>query len=667
MAFRPGGFSLRILTRFGDRQDGKSAWEMFVNRHKLHPGVPRHIANSWARCWSLLDPYQTPSGTRLASDHLLSTQVANFELLLIARPVMEDIYQYIEGSETIVAVINTAGYILDMMGDAEITQRLQKTGVDRGISTAENQIGTNAFALAILERLPVQVSGPEHYLECFHDYAESAAPIFDITGNPLGAIGIINLSEQHHAHSLGLAVAGARAIEGQRQSDHLLNEQNRQLGSLNAILASIDEGILVWNTEGVVIHANLASHQILNLDQENLMGRQIREAVHFPPVVEEALHHQKILSNVEAHLDLDGEVISCIMSLRYIPTVKGISGCIAILRSSKDVRKLIHRQVGSQASFSLDDLVGTSAPMRRVRRAAEVAAAARASILICGESGTGKNLLARAIHNQSPQREGPFLVFACNSIPGELTVSDLVGLDESATGHRTPGRPGKLELADGGTIFFKDVEALSLEAQTILLNALELGIVQRIGSRTPIPVEVRIITSTSADLAQKVADGSFRADLYYRLSPFEIQLPPLRDRMEDLPILTDNILERINRYQPHPYSIAPETLSILRAYRWPGNVRELEAVLERAIAAANDSTFLLPEHLPESIRTPQLQDHLFPTIPSMEEIEREAIIQAAQACKGNLAQMARVLGLGRTTIWRRMKDMEIEVDQFRNS
>lgn len=644
----------------------RSAWETFVTRHQLQSIVPPMIAQSWKRCWPRLDPYQRPILTRLAADHLLSTQVANFELLSVARPIMEDIHQYIEKSDTVITLVNNAGYILDMLGDLNTLEIVRGIGIENGISLSENQIGTNAFALAILERIPVQVNGSEHYLEPFHQFAETAAPIFDLTGNPLGAFGLINLSHQIHPHSLGLVVAGARAIEGQRQSDHLLDEQNRQLTGLNAILSSIDEGILVWNPEGILLHANTAANHILDASLDRLTGEAIFQYVQFPTHILDSIRKNEILSDVEATLVANEHHTSCVMSLRYIPGSRSNQRTIAILRRTKEIRQLVQRQLGAHASITLENLVGKSPEMRRVRRVAQTAAAARASILVRGESGTGKNLLARAIHNQGPQREGPFIVFACTSIPGELVMVELAGVQEDHISGQASSRPSKLELADGGTIFFKDVEALPLDAQTVLLNFLEMGFVQRLGSQQPIEVQVRVIASTSEDLDACVREGSFRPDLYYRLSPFEIHIPPLREHIADLPLLIESILDRINRYQIIPIRVTPKTLEVMQRYDWPGNIREVEGALERAIVQSGAERIILPEHLPEHIRLAEKHAGKLKAL-SMEEVERDTILKAARACKGNLSHMARALGIGRTTVWRRLKKLDITIDQFRGA
>jgi PAS domain S-box-containing protein len=664
MVFKPPALNLKLLSRL-DRNSMRNAWEAFISKHQMHPLVPSLVAQSWKRCWPRLDPHQKPLFTRLGANHLLSAQVANFELLTLARPIMEDIYQYVERSETVLVLANTAGYILDMLGDPSTLELVRSLGIENGISLSENQLGTNAFALALLERIPAQVSGYEHYLEAFHSLSGTAAPVFDITGHPLGSLGVFTLAQNHHPHSLGLVVAGARAIESQRQADHLLGEQNRQLAGLNAILSSIDEGILVWDNDGILLHANPAATRILDLKSEQMMGKQIFDHIQFPAYLHEALKKEETLTDVEAGLGVNNQIIGCILSLRYIPGRQGNNGVIAILRHTKEIRQLVQRQLGAHASLTLDNLVGKSAGMRRVRRIAQTAAAARASILIRGEGGTGKNLLARAIHNHGPQREGPFIVFACTSIPGELIVAELAGLDDRSTGEHASSRPSKFELAEGGTLFFKDVEALPLEAQTILLNALELGIVQRLGSHQPNEIDTRIIASSSGNLEAQVKEGAFRSDLYYRLSPFEITLPPLRDRLSDLPNLVENYLERINRFQPHPIRVVPQTLELMANYRWPGNIRELEGALERAIVQSGGARFIFPEHLPEYIRLASTQEQQEEQVASLEELERATILNAARICRGNMTQMAQMLGIGRTTVWRRLKQLDIAIDQYR--
>jgi transcriptional regulator with PAS, ATPase and Fis domain len=235
--------------------------------------------------------------------------------------------------------------------------------------------------------------------------------------------------------------------------------------------------------------------------------------------------------------------------------------------------------------------------MQRVRRFVAAAAYVKTSILIRGEVGTGKNPIASAIHNQSLRREGPFMIFACSSVPSELVVSELSGVEKGASSSIPGGRPSKFELANHGTLYFQDVDALPLQAQGMLLNLIDLGIIQRLGSQRPIPVDVRIIASTSADIEKQISQGNFRSDLFYRLSAFEITTPPLRNRLEDLPVLVDHIIRRLSGQFDHQIEVDPGVIEVLRNYPWPGNIRELEAVLGRAAMQAGFSGVIAPKNL----------------------------------------------------------------------
>ena len=639
-----------------------SSWEHFIIHKELPEGVPSHIANSWKRCRMHLSPLTSQLPSKLRPEHLLSAQVAKFDFLSISRPILEDIHQFIERSTSAIVLVNRACYILDMVADPDIRRIAEKSGLVVGSSLSENQAGTNAFSLALIERIPQQVIGSEHYLKVFHQFADSAAPIFDLTGAPLGAVGVLTLATNHHPHSLGLAVGGARAIEVQCQSEYLHSEQNKQLTSLNTILSAVAEGILVWNEDDIVIHANDTALEILGVPAQILMGKTVYESIQFAASLREAISENKPLSNAEVHFYVGNRPISCLISLRYINSIGGARNVVAVMQPTKKVRELVQRQFGAHAVMTLDRLIGESPSIRRVRRLAKTAAAARASILIRGEPGTGKNPLARAIHFLGSRREAPFLVFAAASIPGELIISELLGFEEVG---EIGSRPSKFELADGGTIFFPDVETLPMEAQSAILNVLELGIVQRLGSKRAIEVDVRVIAATASDIESMIAKGDFRADLFYRLRPFEIHLPPLREHKDDLPLLIRDILQRLSRKHYHELFLSEDSMALFMAYDWPGNVRELETSLERAAIQAGSSNVISPQHLPDNIRyVEHIQVDNLP-LDTFRDLQRLAILTAAKSCNGNVSQMARTLGIGRTTIWRRLKEYQISLDEFR--
>jgi transcriptional activator for dhaKLM operon len=249
-----------------------------------------------------------------------------------------------------------------------------------------------------------------------------------------------------------------------------------------------------------------------------------------------------------------------------------------------------------------------------------------------------------------------------------LIINELLGYDESLGHGQLGSRPSKFELAQMGTLFFQDVDTLPLEAQSVLLNVLELGIIQRLGSQRPIEVNIRVIASTSARMENLLAQGSFRPALYYRLSTFAITIPPLRERNRDIPLVVERILRRLSRQMDYSLTLGPGVLDALKRYPWPGNVREIESVLGRAVTQVGQNGIIEFGHLPNTIRfvnhiSPS--DQALPDIQSLSEVERETIMRTAQLCRGNITRMAQALGIGRTTLWRNLKKLEIEIGDYR--
>lgn len=647
------------------------AWKNFLTHQQLDPIVPPLIAASWRRSRGHVNPTNPVEFTRMGKDHLLASQTASFGLIAIARPVMEDIYQCVQKSGTAIILTNNVGCILDCIGDEDVLKIMDEWGVGLGAILSEELVGTTSFGLVLAERMPIQVTGNEHFARQFHVVSGAAAPVFDISGRLLGVLGLVMPVERYHVHSLGLVAAAARAIENQHQSDLLMAEQNSQLAQLNTILSTISDGILVWNAERRVVHANPAASQMLDIPSPSMVGKHASTLFTLPGFVEESILRRKPVTDVEGLIHVDARTVNCLISLEYVfQNPDRLQWIIVTLRSAKKVRKLIQQQVGAIASLTLDDIPGETPQMQRVRSFVRSAAGAQASILIRGEIGTGKNALASAIHNAGPRQEGPFVIFASASIPNELVVSDLLGYDESMDHRGASGRPSKFELAQGGTLFFQDVDALPVEAQAVLINALELGVVQRLGSQRPVEVDARIVACTSANMETLIAQGTFRPDLYYRLSTFTIALPPLRDRPRDIPLVANRILTRLTRQLGYPVAVAPEVMDVFRKYAWPGNIREMEAVLGRAATQVAGSGFIELEHLPNHVRlmeaNPQkVKPFLQVKVSSLREMEQETILLMLQMYRGNVSRMAHVLDISRTTLWRKLKEFEFDPNEYR--
>ena len=493
--------------------------------------------------------------------------------------------------------------------------------------------------------MPVRVVGSEHYVQALHKFGAAAAPVFDLTGHPIGVVSAFTMKEKFNRMLLGMIMVTAKAIEGQRQSEVLVGEQNAQLAELNALLSAISEGILVWNSDNIIMHANLPASELLGIPVKSLLGKSVSPYIKGQPALLSAFQTQLPVTDREMTLTTEKGTINAILSLRYVQAHNNLSWTIATIRPAKEIRQLVRHQMGADAPLTLDDIPGSSASIRHVRRLVHVAAPAKASILIQGEPGTGKNALASAVHNISPSREGPFIIFSCASIPNELVLQELLGYDNSFISKTMGSRPSKFELAEGGTLFFQDVDTLPLEAQAVLLNALEIDVIQRLGSSRAISIDCRIIASTSVDIKKLFSQRSFRSDLYYRLSMFSITLPPLRERPQDIPEIVNRILNRTSQQTGFQMTLGMGVMDVLKRYHWPGNIREIETVLSRAAVQSSPNGLILIKDLPASIllASPDAPfDEKMVQLSSLTEVEKETILRTAQLCHGNVSRMAEI-------------------------
>lgn len=607
---------------------------------------------------------------RLNQAHLLSSQVASFDLISISRPIIEDVYQYIEKSGVAIILVNSAGCTLDHIGSSETVHWLDRWGITTGSILSEELLGTNAVGLALAERTAAEVIGPEHYLYSLHQIAGVAAPMFDLSGRLLGVLSLWMPLDQYHMSYLALVAASARAIEGQLQSDVLLAEQNSQLAQLNTILSTISDGILVWNAQRVLLHANQAASKILDTPVGALLGHSVDTLFTFPPFLYEAIDQYKPLSDVEVTITDGPRSITCMVNLDFVFKKNELQWIIVTLRSEKQERRATPSWLGTNTPLALEDIPGESHQIQHVRNFARSAARARASVLIRGETGTGKNTLANTIHNISPRREGPFFTIACSSLPPELIRRELLKYDEALNARRPIIRPNRLALAQGGTIFLQDVDALPLDIQAILMNYIDSRKIAPVAGQRSIDIDVRVIASTQVDIEKMVSEGRFRADLFYWLSTLMVTLPPLRERPRDVLIIADQILKRLAIQWGSPQlTLEPAVIGIFKKYSWPGNIRELEAVLGRATAQLGNGTVITIGMLPASVRyavqpTPISEPSPAP-IQSMLDIERQTIIRTAQLCSGNVSLMSRSLKVSRTTLWRRMREFGIYSKDYR--
>ncbi|HEY8121195.1 MAG TPA: sigma-54 dependent transcriptional regulator [Myxococcota bacterium] len=320
-----------------------------------------------------------------------------------------------------------------------------------------------------------------------------------------------------------------------------------------------------------------------------------------------------------------------------------------------------HRFLREQAERAprFEDLIGASAPMQRVFAQIESFAAARGAVLITGETGTGKELVARALHRRSPRAGQLFVPVNCAAIPGELLESELFGHVRGAFTGASADREGKFATADGGTLFLDEIGDMDLRLQAKLLRALEESVIEPVGSNRRIRLDVRIVSSTNRRLEDAIARGAFREDLYYRLNVLRIELPPLRERAGDVPALAAAFLAEFGReLGKGALALGADAEAALRSYRWPGNVRELRNAMERAavLAAGGElDAALASELLPRGARAEVPAPASFELEPAVDEAERRAILRALAATHDNKVEAARLLGIGERTLWTKLR------------
>ena len=646
----------------------RQAWDAFQATGTCDPAaIAPPILRSWRRCAAAgLDPR---GGTGPIARPAPAADTAHEALIALARPYMEDLYQFMEGSGFAVLLADAALALIEVIGDQEMLDSIESYGLGRGASWREEHIGSMALNLALHEALPWQTSGAEHFCACYHQFACSAAPLFDIAGQAIGVIGVLGRRKAAHTHTLGMVIAAAQALHVQVRNNLLLAETNDHLAELNAAIEAMSEGLIFLDAQGRLSRINSRAGQMLGLSPRSAAGRPLVELLELPAALTPALEQRRAISDQEMLFVGRKGAVAVLCSVRPLwDRGRRYLGALITLRPPESVQRLVQQVVGAQARFRFADIVGESQAMQVAMRHARISANSQAPVLLQGEAGVGKELFAHAIHNAGTRADGPFVALSCAAVPRTLLLGELLGY-EGGQASRAEGRPGKLELAQGGTLLLEEISALTVEAQTSLLRVMETQNLIRIGGQRVVPVEARIIATTSGDLEREVEEGRFRAELFYRLNVLTINIPPLRARGDDVLLLLDQVLTGMNRRLGKQVLFAPDALAALRAYSWPGNVRELEATLERLLHMTEKSVLTLSD-LPPAIAqvfpasggTPAAQ------MPRLYDrhaaAEREAILRAGRESAGHLGRAAQRLGISRATLWRKMKLYGLTKEHF---
>ena len=647
------------------------AWRMFIDKGQLLADiVPPLIAESWQRSRDLgIDPNYIPQSAYIDSSEYQTILDSNQYIISIAKPILENIYQYLEQSRYVAVLYDPNGYHLVRIGQRADFQRSSQFAIREGLCLAEESMGTTGFGLAKRLLHPVQIVGCEHYHAMLHYVVGSYAPLIDpLSGNLIGVAGIAGARTLPYPHTLSLAVAAKYSIESNIKLDKGRKVFVIYGKALQTTMDSLTDGVFLVDEKGKIFELNKAAKEIFNVRKnEDVRGK------HFSQVVNSAELVSLIMNALSDGNRETGEIDVQIGDSLYLASTKlarddkegGRRGVIVNLKNVRSLSRLVHQVVGDQHSYTMDAMVGEGNKIQEVKRLAKVIAAADASVIIEGESGTGKEVLANIIHNISPRANDPFVVVNCASIPSELMESTLFGHERGSFTGAIHTHVGKFEQADKGTVFLDEIGEMPLPMQAKLLRVLEGQTIERVGGKKQIPINVRIIAATNQELTREVKENRFRGDLFFRLSVFRLILPPLRERKEDIHSLTRFFVSQMSPiFGKQVKNISEEYLKVLMNYHWPGNVRELKNAVKYSMAVM-DGQVLMERHIAGFIN--QFQSRVEspgpsskPSEPSgnpqmLSDFEMVAIRNALAMAQGNKSKAAKLLGIGRATLHRKLK------------
>ncbi len=434
----------------------------------------------------------------------------------------------------------------------------------------------------------------------------------------------------------------------------------------DAILESISDGVFTVDPEWHITTFNRAAEEITGVPRKEAIGRLCSEVLRSSmcgadcPLRQTLETGKPVIGKTGYIINTEGERIPISVSTAVLRDGNGrVIGGAETFRDLSELETLRRELKGK---FHAGDLASRSPFMQRVFEALPAIASSPSTVLLMGETGTGKELVARTIHSLSPRRRGPFVAINCGALPETLLESELFGYKAGAFTGANRNKPGRFALANGGTLFLDEIAEVVPALQVKLLRVLQEHAYEPLGATRTVTTDARVIAATNRDLAEWVRTGHFREDLYYRVNVVRIELPPLRRRKEDIPLLTNDFIARFNRLQQRAVKgITHEALSLLMAYHWPGNIRELENVIERAFILCREG-YIGIQHLPEELTGQAAGGQTGSDVRSAHDIlDIQAIRSALERNGFNRLAAARELGIHKTTLIRKMKRLGIRL------
>lgn len=443
---------------------------------------------------------------------------------------------------------------------------------------------------------------------------------------------------------------------------------------LNIIMDSTEDAIVFVDKNGLIQLLSNSYAEFLGIEKSSAIGKNVQDIIENTRMMEVIRSNKSETAQLQyingRHMvatripvEIDGEVIGAVGKVLF-KNISDLNTLYKKVKKMEDELDLYKNELNkiNSAKYNLSSIISQDGKISYLKELIIRSSRTNSNVLILGESGTGKELFAHSVHAASRRSSEPFIKVNCGAIPYDLIESELYGYEEgSFTGAKKGGKIGRFKAADKGTIFLDEIGDLPLNMQVKLLRVLQDREIEKIGSNISEPVDVRVIAATNKNLEEMVENGQFRADLYYRLNVVTINIPPLRERKEDIPILAEYLVDKIVREENiSEKKVSKKTIEYLKRYDWPGNVRELENILERAINFLGEEEIIEPKHLPVKITDEQDYGNIGNLKEIMEEKEKKIIIDSLIHTKGNKTMAAEILNISRTSLYEKMKKYSID-------
>ena len=555
-------------------------------------------------------------------------------------------------------------------GHSSIINALEEVNIGIGTIFAEDIVGTNAAALAIRTMEKAYVLGEEHYIKALTSYCCMAVPYANHYYPQERLFMVIAKTDNFDAAKVELSSYFPALMSTTLDLNRKKIELDMAYQQMQRYFIGSDRVLLLIDDNGRIIWGNLLAADLAGCHADDLINKEL--AATFPELsfTLECFTTQKEYSFKEVHFR---NKQSYFLDCRLIMAGKSCEGLSIAMESQKKMRSKFNTISNYRAIFEINDILGDSSSSKRSKEIAMSAAKSASNVLISGESGTGKELYAQAIHNASNRKNNPFVSINCASIPGELIGSELFGYKEGAfTGAAKGGAAGKFELAHTGTIFLDEIAEMPLNMQAVLLRVLEERKIIRIGGHQPIDVDVRVIAATNTNLWQAVKNKTFRLDLYFRLNVIRLELAPLRERKEEIPILIHYFIKKYSKeLKNNLIDVSNDAMECFKTYDWPGNVRELRNIIEQIANFSSNNVLEVSDIPTDIIKSINFYEKQMEADTSKNDIvkilhdfgpalhnklqERDHLIDILGKHNGNKKNAAKELNIGRTTLYRKLK------------